>query len=162
MSDSGLTCIRLNTVTGASQVGLPQQNMGRFAAVGDIDGTITLLKLSKTLHEPQPREKETILEIFEREKKKEEIIKKQRLETEVRRTMLQKERDQGMDMTDPEEEKEELTKLEDAFYFEIENKMKGLQMEHPSSGDEPQQSNSGNGNSTPGLTLNEVISKNNP
>ena len=149
-------------MTGASQVGLPQQNVGRFAAVGDIEGTITLLKLSKTLHEPQPREKETILEIFEREKKKEEIIKKQRLETEVRRTMLQKERDMEMDQTDPDEEKEQLSKLEDAFYFEIQEKMKSLQMEHPSSGEEPQQAQIGNDNSQPGLTLNEVIQKNNP
>ena len=92
VSDSALTCIRLNNVTGASQLGIPQVNIGRFAAVGDAEGTITLLKLSSNLYEPQPKEKETIMEIFEREKKKAEILKKQRLENEVRKTMLAKEK----------------------------------------------------------------------
>ena len=79
VSDSALTCIRLNNVTGSSQLGIPQPNIGRFAAVGDAEGTITLLKLSSNLYETQPREKETILEIFEREKKKSRNSKKTKI-----------------------------------------------------------------------------------
>lgn len=127
VSDSALTCIRLNNVTGASQLGLPQVNVGRFAAVGDAEGTITLLKLSSNLYEPQPKEKETILEIFEREKKKAEILKKQRLENEVRKTMLAKEKASKIKRVNKEnKEKDQIEGIEKNFYDEVKQRFQDL------------------------------------
>ena len=120
VSDSALTCIRLNNVTGSSQLGIPQTNVGRFAAVGDAEGTITLLKLSSNLYEPQPREKETILEIFEREKKKAEILKKQRLENDVRKTILAKEKaSKSKKINQNNKQENELGGIEKDFYEEV-------------------------------------------
>ena len=120
VSDSALTCIRLNNVTGSSQLGIPQTNVGRFAAVGDAEGTITLLKLSSNLYEPQQREKETILEIFEREKKKAEILKKQRLENDVRKTILAKEKESKTNQNNQNIKQEnEMGGIEKDFYEEV-------------------------------------------
>ena len=137
MSDSALTCIRLNNVTGASQLGIPQVNIGRFAAIGDAEGTITLLKLSSNLYEPQPKEKETILEIFEREKKKAEILKKQRLENEVRKTMLAKEKVTKMNQDKMQDkENEELDSIEKSFYENVKRQFEVLGVGGDSSDEE--------------------------
>lgn len=111
--------------------------MGKFAAVGDMEGTITLLKLSPSLYEPQPREKETIQEIFEREKRKEEIIKKQRLENEVRRTILLKDK-KGKKGCNPVNEcqLQELQKMEHEFYQQVQGKLEYLKAEHCTSEEE--------------------------
>jgi len=127
VSDSALTCIRLNNVTGASQLGIPQVNVGRFAAVGDAEGTITLLKLSSNLYEPQPKEKETILEIFEREKKKAEILKKQRLENEVRKAILAKEKATKMkQVNNQNKENDQIEGLEKDFYQDVKKRFEEM------------------------------------
>ena len=117
----------MNNVTGASQLGIPQVNVGRFAAVGDAEGTITLLKLSSNLYEPQPKEKETILEIFEREKKKAEILKKQRLENDVRKTMLAKEKASKMKQVNKQnKENDEIDGLEKDFYNDVKQRFEAM------------------------------------
>lgn len=127
VSDSALTCIRLNNVTGSSQLGIPQPNIGRFAAVGDAEGTITLLKLSSNLYETQPREKETILEIFEREKKKAEILKKQRLENDVRKTILAKEKASKSKKVNQKNKDEDIIDgIEKNFYEEVKQRFGDL------------------------------------
>lgn len=137
VSDSALTCIRLNNVTGASQLGIPQVNIGRFAAVGDAEGTITLLKLSSNLYEPQPKEKETIMEIFEREKKKAEILKKQRLENEVRKTMLAKEKASKMNHVKMQnQENGQIDGLEKNFYDDVKKRFEELGLGGDSSDEE--------------------------
>lgn len=138
VSDSALTCIRLNNVTGALQLGLPQVNVGRFAAVGDAEGTITLLKLSSNLYEPQPKEKEIIIEIFEREKKKAEILKKQRLENEVRKAILAKEKACKIKRVDKEnQEKGKIEGIEKDFYEDVKQRFVALGVGGESSEEEP-------------------------
>ena len=106
---------------------MPQVNVGRFAAVGDAEGTITLLKLSSNLYEPQPKEKETILEIFEREKKKAEILKKQRLENEVRKTILAKEKASKIKRVNKEnKEKDKIEGIEKDFYDDVKKRFVDL------------------------------------
>jgi hypothetical protein len=127
----------LNNVTGASQQGIPQTNIGRFAAIGDAEGTITLLKLSSNLYEPQPKEKETILEIFEREKKKAEILKKQRLENEVRKNLLAKEKVTKMKQVNQQnKENGELDNIEKSFYDNVKKQFEALGVGGDSSDEE--------------------------
>ena len=70
VSDHGLTCIKLNTVTGHSMVGFTPKGQGKYAAIGDMGGTITLLELCPSLYEQSmhANEKDVISEIFDREK----------------------------------------------------------------------------------------------
>lgn len=79
VSDSSLTCIKLNKVTGISQVGTNHPNQGKFCAIGDNNETITLLKLCESLYRPQHEESNVIQEIFDREKKREDQLKKYNL-----------------------------------------------------------------------------------
>ena len=53
---------------------------GKYLAVGDQDGTVTLLELCESLYMPQSKEKDVINEMFERETRKEktlDLIKRQ-------------------------------------------------------------------------------------
>jgi dynein intermediate chain 2 len=134
VSDSPLTCIKLNNITGASQTGIVHEGMGKLAAIGDMDGTITLLELSPNLYEPQPKEKEIINEIFEREKKKEEIIKKQRLENSARINMLIKEKNSNaMKNNFIEENEKKLNSLETNFFNSVKNQFESLNINDSSS-----------------------------
>ena len=46
-------------------------NAGKLCAIGDSDGTVTLLELCKTLYYPQAKEKSEITDMFNREQLKE-------------------------------------------------------------------------------------------
>lgn len=94
VSESPLTCIKVNNVTGTSQIGVAHYDNGKYVAIGDNEGTITLLELCKTLYEPQHNESETLKEIFEREKKREDHLKNQRLQFENKSKALKKEQEQ--------------------------------------------------------------------
>lgn len=59
VSDSALTCIKINN-TGGGQFGA----IGKYAAIGDQDGTVTLLELCDSLYIPASNEKETILDVI--------------------------------------------------------------------------------------------------
>ena len=91
ISDYALTSISINKVTGISQIGTPHPEVGRFCAIGDAEETIILLKLCDSLHQQQNDEKNVINEIFEREKQREETLKKQRLENDARRNIMMQE-----------------------------------------------------------------------
>lgn len=93
VSESALTCIKVNNVTGTSQIGVAHYDNGKFVAIGDNEGTITLLELCKTLYEPQLNEAETLKEIFEREKKREDHLKNQRMQFENKAKAMKKEQD---------------------------------------------------------------------
>jgi len=80
VSDKPLTCIKLNNVTNTSQVGGIQTNIGKYCAIGDSNETVTLLKLCKSLYRPLPDEKSVISEIFERERVREDMLRKQKKE----------------------------------------------------------------------------------
>lgn len=90
VTDRALTCIKLNNVTSTSQVGGVHTDIGKFCAVGDAGETVTLLKLCKSLYRPQTDERAVINEIFERERSREDMLKKQKLELEVRRNQVRK------------------------------------------------------------------------
>lgn len=50
-----------------------------MAAIGDAEGTVSIMQLCKPLYETTPREKETMQQIFEREFRREknlEVMKK--------------------------------------------------------------------------------------
>jgi len=91
VADASLTCLKLNTVSGSGQIGVQHTNIGKYCAIGDSDGTITLLELCPSLYEVQPKEKDVIDEIFKREKAKETALKKQRMANEIKRAHLAKE-----------------------------------------------------------------------
>ena len=77
--------------------------MGRYCAIGDAAETIILLQLCDSLHKPQHEERAVISEIFEREKSREENLKKQRLENEARRNLALKEQKAKQDQRQNDE-----------------------------------------------------------
>ena len=86
VSDKTLTCIKINNVTSTSQSAGPIADIGKFCAIGDANETITLLKLCKSLYKPQNDEKGTINEILERERFREDSLKKLRIMNEKKMT----------------------------------------------------------------------------
>lgn len=93
VSNAPLSCLKINNVTGMTQVGGVHPDIGKFCAVGDNDETITLLKLCKSLYRPQSDEKVITNEIFDRERVREDLLKKQKLENEARRNLMLKEKE---------------------------------------------------------------------
>lgn len=93
VSNAALSCLKINNVTGMTQVGGVHPDIGKFCAVGDSDETITLIKLCKSLYRPQTDEKVITNEIFDRERVREDMLKKQKLENEARRNLMQKDRE---------------------------------------------------------------------
>ncbi|EGR31420.1 intermediate chain 2, putative [Ichthyophthirius multifiliis] len=76
VSDAPLTCIKINQSSAQSGGNCA----GKLCAIGDQDGTVTILELCESLYTMQPKEKDIINEMFEREYRKEknlEQIKKQ-------------------------------------------------------------------------------------
>lgn len=71
VSDVPLTCLKINV---SSSSGHHTNPSGKLVAVGDQDGTVTLLELCDSLYIPQPKEKEIINEMFERELRKEKNL----------------------------------------------------------------------------------------
>lgn len=123
-SSAPLTCLRFNNAptgnTTTSQVG----DAGKFLAVGDANETVTLLKLCKPLYRIFPDEKGVITEILDREKVREELFKKHRIE----KSKLQKDREKQdkNKIKDEEKARKELEKLEQDFETLILNKQKDL------------------------------------
>ena len=58
VSDSALSCIKLNLTGGG------YHNVGKLVAIGDQDGTVTLMELCDSLYSLQPKEKEIIGEVL--------------------------------------------------------------------------------------------------
>ena len=61
-------------------VGGVQTDIGKYCAIGDAGETVTLLKLCKSLYRPQPDERAVVGEIFERERFREDMLRKQKKE----------------------------------------------------------------------------------
>ena len=115
VSNSALTTIKLNTVTGVSQIGVTHADIGKFAAIGDSNGTITLLELCSSLYKVQPNEKDTLNEIFSREKRREDHLKYQRQQLDLKKRNATK-------------EKERLEKeAEDAKNVDVDKQMKDIE-----------------------------------
>lgn len=84
VSDVGLTTIKLNTIAGNALISNPEltKTQGRYAAVGDMNGTITLLELCPSLYKKDnthsAHEKLVVEEIFKREATKEKNLRQTR------------------------------------------------------------------------------------
>merc|ERR1712150_312676 len=105
-------------VTGSSQIGVTHNNIGKYCAIGDSDGTITLLELCSSLWEHQPKEKDVIQEIFDREKKKEDMLKKQRIANEAKKNLQAKEKEaqeKAAKKDTTEQKQTQITKIEENF-----------------------------------------------
>jgi len=59
--------------------------MGKMAAIGDSDGTVSMMSLCRTLHDQtlQPKEKEIMLQIFEREFRREKNLETAKKQAEL-------------------------------------------------------------------------------
>jgi dynein intermediate chain 2 len=104
ISDSPLTSIRVN------------QNM---AAIGDAEGTVSIMQLCRPLYETSSKEKDDMLQIFEREAKREKNLQVMR--------RLNNEKPGGKKDKNPEQiakekeakQKEELGLLEEKFFEKV-------------------------------------------
>jgi dynein intermediate chain 2 len=65
VSDSPLTTISVSPYNANNP------NIMSYAAIGDADGTVSMMQLSRPLYEPQNKEKDQMVLIFEREFRKE-------------------------------------------------------------------------------------------
>lgn len=85
VSDTSLTCIKINSTAGA------YHHAGKLVAIGDQDGTVTLLELCDSLYQVQLREKEIINEMFERETRKEKNLDAIRKAQDIAKKLVPKE-----------------------------------------------------------------------
>ena len=114
------------------------QSAGKLVALGSMDGTVTVLQLSRGLYEPQKDEKSIMAATFERELRREKNLEMryiQRKRDEKEREKKQKEEDKkreaalaanggsssgaGIEGEDDAETKEALQKAEVDFYLAI-------------------------------------------
>lgn len=69
VSDAPLTCIKVSYVGSGNQI-----IGGKYAAIGDQDGTVTILELCESLYTLQKNEKDIMTDIFTREMTKEKNL----------------------------------------------------------------------------------------
>lgn len=107
ISDAALSCI---SVEGNTQGG------GKLVAVGDANGTVSMLEVCDSLAKPQQNEKSTVNAIFERETKKEKNLEVR--EREVRRAKAQEEERKRKEKEESNngEEDDEMRELEEQFF----------------------------------------------
>lgn len=111
VADCALECISMNNNTS------DQHAAGKLAAIGDADGTVTLLELCRTLYYPSEKEKTDITEMFQREYDKEKQIDK--LKQNLKKTKKKHRKKEA----DPEQiKKEKIKEAEDAFWQAIAKK----------------------------------------
>ena len=112
VSDSGLASIKV-------------QAGGKMVALGSLDGTVTVLQLSRGLYEPQKEEKSNISQMFERELRREKnlelrYIQRKRDEKEREKKAKGDESKKPLHSDDEDEEtREALQKAEVDFYLAI-------------------------------------------
>jgi dynein intermediate chain 2 len=112
VSDTGLCSIKL-------------QQSGALAAVGDLSGTVTVLDLNSALSQMQKTEKKEMVEMFERETRREKNVEMRQIarkrEIAERRNLANQEKAYAVDDEDDEDMLQQLKKAEEEFYFELEN-----------------------------------------
>ena len=69
MSNAPLTSIKISFIGTGNQI-----TGGKLAAIGDDDGTVTILELCESLHSMQKNERDIMNEIFTREMVKEKNL----------------------------------------------------------------------------------------
>lgn len=112
VGDAGLSSIAVQ--------GNPQSG-GRLMAVGDVQGTVSLLEVCESLADQQPSEKQSINAMFERETKREKNLESR--EREMRRQKKQFEdekKKEGTEKKDGKDEKmEDLLRQVDADFLQM-------------------------------------------
>ncbi|KAK1747909.1 hypothetical protein QTG54_001872 [Skeletonema marinoi] len=106
VSDAALSSI---SVQGNTQEG------GKLVAVGDVNGTVSLLEVCDSLAKPRPNEKSTINALLERETKKEKNLEVRQREIKLKGKMNGARRDNGEGEVDDVGFDEELDSLEKEF-----------------------------------------------
>jgi dynein intermediate chain 2 len=109
VSDAPLTCIKVSYVGSGNQI-----IGGKYAAIGDQDGTVTILELCESLYTMQKNEKDIMTDIFTREMTKEKNLEALRRLQELEKKRVPK------DMTAihkkfEEKKSEEIKKVEERF-----------------------------------------------
>ena len=89
---------------------------GSLVAIGDSDGTVTLIELCESLYVPQSTEKLSIKQMLEREYTREKNLKNAKRSTEGRRTAR---RDETLIAKQKEKQQEKIRKLEVDFFAQV-------------------------------------------
>jgi dynein intermediate chain 2 len=109
VSDAPLTCIKISYQGSGNQI-----LGGKLVAIGDQDGTVTLLELCESLYTLQKNERDIMGEIFNREMIKEKNLEAIRKLQELDKKKVPK--DQTLTKKKAEEKKAEMIKnAEDNF-----------------------------------------------
>merc|ERR1712070_1102807 len=82
------------------------QSGGRLVAVGDIQGTVSLLEVCESLAQQQPNEKAAIAAMFERETKREKNLEVR--ERDLKRKQAQQEKDEKNSSGEKKDGKDEI------------------------------------------------------
>jgi len=112
VGDAALSSI---SVQGNSQSG------GRLMAVGDVNGTVSLLEVCESLAASQPNEKQAISGMFEREMKREKNLEAREREMRRKKKAFEDEKKkEAADKKDGKDEKmEELLRKVDADFLQM-------------------------------------------
>ena len=85
VGDAPLSCIALSGESTSTDRGATGPSAGKLMAVGDAEGTVSLVQLSDSLALPQANERAAIVGMFERETKREKNLNANQREIEARR-----------------------------------------------------------------------------
>ena len=94
---------------------------GSMAAIGDADGTVSMTSLSKNLWDPtiQPKEKEIMGQIFEREMRREKMLYTNAIQAKkAQKQDANKKKDKDMDKVAQKLE-QELAEIEEQFFNQV-------------------------------------------
>merc|ERR1711988_811580 len=112
VGDAGLSSIAVQ--------GNPQSG-GRLMAVGDVQGTVSLLEVCESLADQQPSEKQSINAMFERETKREKNLESREREMKRQKKQFEDEKKkEGTEKKDGKDEKmEDLLRQVDADFLQM-------------------------------------------
>ena len=121
-------------VTDAALSVLAAEQSGRLVAVGDADGSLSLLQCDRSLAVPQPNEKSVVQEMLERETFREKALRSTRLATERKDKAAAAATAAELLVTDKDEKVDELLRKVDANFLAMiketeEDEGKGLREE---------------------------------
>jgi len=127
VSDAALTCIKINTTGGGNQ-----NIIGKFAAIGDQHGTVTLLELCDSLYMSgsDNKEKEVIGDILDRETRKEKNLEFMKKQAEGK----QKVQREGRAFKEWEAKKSDVIKKTEESFFAVMGKHEEVQADSDKSG----------------------------
>ena len=94
-----------------------------LAAIGDAEGTVAIMQLSKTLYDTTPKEKEVMGQIFDREFRREktlEIAKKMANDATKAQSKTKGKKDPAKEAAEKAQKlKEKLSSIEEAFFSHV-------------------------------------------